>query len=127
MVHLNCEEKLIYFPNQICKNQNQNDVFYMSIPGHWPNELSVRYWSRKPGFHPRSIQMVHLNCEEKLIYFQNQICKNQNQNYVFYMSIPGHWPHELSVRQWSRKPGFHLRSSHTKDSKMVLDAALLNT
>ena len=29
------------------------------------------------------------------------------------------------VRQWSGRPGFNL--SHTKDSKMVLDATLLNT
>ena len=36
-------------------------------------------------------------------------------------------PNELSVRQWFRRPGFNLRSSHNKDSKMVLDAALLNT
>ena len=28
-------------------------------------------------------------------------------------------------RQW--RPGFNPRSSHTKDSKMVLDAAFLNT
>ena len=29
----------------------------------------------------------------------------------------------LSVRQWSGRPGFNSRSSHTKDSKKVLDAA----
>ena len=34
---------------------------------------------------------------------------------------------ELSVRQWPGRPAFNLRSSHTKDSKMVLDAALLST
>ena len=27
----------------------------------------------------------------------------------------------------TRKPGFNPRSSHTKDSKMVLDSTLLNT
>ena len=32
-----------------------------------------------------------------------------------------------SVCQWSRRPGFNPRWSHTKDSKMVLNAALLNT
>ena len=32
----------------------------------------------------------------------------------------------IYVCQWPRRPGFHLRSSYTKDSKMVLDAALLN-
>ena len=31
------------------------------------------------------------------------------------------------VNLWSGKPGFNPRSSHTKDSKMVLDAALVNT
>ena len=36
-------------------------------------------------------------------------------------------PNVLSVRQWSGRPGFNLRSSHTKYSKMVLDTALLNT
>ena len=33
----------------------------------------------------------------------------------------------LSVRQWSGRPDFNPRSSHAKDSKMLLDAALLNT
>ena len=37
------------------------------------------------------------------------------------------WPNEYSVRQLSGKSGFHPRSSHTKDSKMTLDSALLNT
>ena len=41
--------------------------------------------------------------------------------------VMGHWPNELSVRQWSGRPGFNLRSSHTKDLKMGLDVALLNT
>ena len=31
------------------------------------------------------------------------------------------------VRQWPGRPGFNPRSSHTKDSKMVLDDSLLNT
>ena len=30
-------------------------------------------------------------------------------------------------RQWFGRPGFNPRSSHTKDSKIALDAALLNT
>ena len=38
-----------------------------------------------------------------------------------------YWPNELSVRQRSRSPEFNPRSSHTKDSKMVLDSVLLNT
>ena len=33
----------------------------------------------------------------------------------------------LSVRQRPGRPRFNLRSSHTKDSKMVLDASLFNT
>ena len=33
----------------------------------------------------------------------------------------------MSVRQRSGRPGFNPRSSHTENSKMVLDAALLNT
>ena len=33
----------------------------------------------------------------------------------------------MSVRQWSGRPGFNPRSSPTKDSKMVLDAALVST
>ena len=40
---------------------------------------------------------------------------------------PGHWYNCSSVRQWSGRPRFNPRSNHTKDSKMVLDAALLNT
>ena len=31
------------------------------------------------------------------------------------------------IAKWSERPGFNPRSNHTKDSKMVLDAALLNT
>ena len=38
-----------------------------------------------------------------------------------------HWPNEQSVRQWSERPGFNPRSSHTKDSKMVLHATSPNT
>ena len=33
----------------------------------------------------------------------------------------------LSVRQWSGRPGFNLRLSHTKGSRMVLYAAFLST
>ena len=33
----------------------------------------------------------------------------------------------VCVHQWPGRPGFNIRSSHTKDSKMVLDAALPNT
>ena len=31
------------------------------------------------------------------------------------------------VRQWPGRPGFNHKSSHTKDSKMLLDASLPNT
>ena len=37
------------------------------------------------------------------------------------------WPNAQRICQWAGRPGFNPRSSHTKDSKMVLDAALLNT
>ena len=37
---------------------------------------------------------------------------------------PAYW---LSGRVWPGRLGFNLRSSHTKDSKMVLDTSLLNT
>ena len=30
-----------------------------------------------------------------------------------------HWSNELGVNQWSRRPGFNPRLSHTKDSKSV--------
>ena len=43
------------------------------------------------------------------------------------MDSPAHWPNEYSVRQWSRRPGFTPRSSHTKNLKMVFDTSLLNT
>ena len=33
----------------------------------------------------------------------------------------------IMVRVFANGPGFNPRSSHTKDSKMVLDASLLNT
>ena len=32
----------------------------------------------------------------------------------------------ISVGQWARIPGFHLISSHSKHSKMLLDASLFN-
>ena len=38
-----------------------------------------------------------------------------------------HKPNEKSVHPWPGRPGFNPRSSHTKDSKMVLDSALLYT
>ena len=38
-----------------------------------------------------------------------------------------YWPNELSVCQWSGRLGFNPRLSHTKDSKMVLNVAFLNT
>ena len=48
--------------------------------------------------------------------------------FTFYLLYqPGHWPNKYSVHHWSGKPGFNPRSSHTKDSKMILDSALLNT
>ena len=31
--------------------------------------------------------------------------------------LPVNWPNEYSVRQWSERPGFNPRSSHTKDTK----------
>ena len=47
---------------------------------------------------------------------------------ILYLNLlPGHWPNEKIVRQWFRWLVFDPRSTHTKDSKMVLDAALLNT
>ena len=36
-------------------------------------------------------------------------------------------PMDKVLREWSGRPGFNLRLSHTKDSKMVFDAALLST
>ena len=70
----------------------------------------------------------------------NETQPNQNYMGVFYaqeigncvhrtflLFLPGYWPYEYSVRQWSGRLGFNPMSSHTKDLKMVLDAALLNT
>ena len=45
--------------------------------------------------------------------------------YVYLLSA--HWSSGYSVRQWHCRSGFNLRSSHTKDSKMALDASLLIT
>ena len=36
---------------------------------------------------------------------------------VVYRCQPDRWSNELSVRQWSGRPGFNPRLSHTKDSK----------
>ena len=33
------------------------------------------------------------------------------------LCIPGHWPNEWNVRQWSGRRGFNPMSSHIKDSK----------
>ena len=38
-----------------------------------------------------------------------------------------HTKHRLGSNQWSGRSGLNPRLSHTKDSKMVLDAALLNS
>ena len=53
---------------------------------------------------------------------------NNSSNQVF-LCNNGYWPNEYSIRQWSRRSRFNPKLSHTKDSKtkMVLDAALLNT
>ena len=53
-----------------------------------------------------------------------------NHTYLKYMYeqyLTGPWSNELNVRQWSGRLGFNPRLSHTKNSKIVLDAALLNT
>ena len=44
-----------------------------------------------------------------------------------YACLHTYWDNVLCIRQWSRGPGLNLRFYHTKDSKMVLDASLLNT
>ena len=41
--------------------------------------------------------------------------------------VLSHCSNRLSVRHWSERLGFNPRSSHTKDSNMVLVATLLNT
>ena len=38
-----------------------------------------------------------------------------------------YWYNRLNIRHWSGRSRFNARSSHTKDSKKVLDASLLNT
>ena len=45
--------------------------------------------------------------------------------FLKYSLIPAHLPSEKSVRQWPGRPAFNPRSSHTKDSKMLLDTSLL--
>ena len=54
--------------------------------------------------------------------------EGQNTTVIFgsFVSFkPSHWPIEYSVR--SGRPGFNPRTSHTKESKMVFDAALFST
>ena len=46
---------------------------------------------------------------------------------MLYILIISHWPSGQSVHQWSGRPGFSPRSSHTKDSKNGVDTSLLNT
>ena len=41
--------------------------------------------------------------------------------------LQGHWPYELSVHQWSRSERGSIPRSHTKDVKMVIDAAMPKT
>ena len=51
----------------------------------------------------------------------NTIKKPNSFNYLspyllkLVLNLPGHLPNELSVHQWSGRPGFNPRSSHTKD------------
>ena len=55
----------------------------------------------------------------------------ERRDHVFfiyiYIYIYIYWPNEYCVRQWSGRPEFNPWSSHAKDSKMVLHAALLST
>ena len=46
------------------------------------------------------------------------------QDFLFFLL---YWLSESNVRQWSGRPSFNPRSSHTKDSKMVFDTFLLDT
>ena len=53
--------------------------------------------------------------------------ESPSSHYTYYLESKGCNLFLKRVRQWSRRPGFNTRWSHTKDSKMVLDASLLNT
>ena len=54
--------------------------------------------------------------------FQRYIHKKWSLKvWIYYLQT-----NESSVRLWSVRSGFNPRSSHTKDSKIVLDVALLN-
>ena len=57
-------------------------------------------------------------------------CLDFFKKYLIYMyeeDLTRHWHNSLSVSQWPERPGFNPMLSHIKDSKMVLDATLLNT
>ena len=61
--------------------------------------------------------------KKEIIFIFQRCCLSLIYNIITFHSIKGF----TNVRQWSGRPGFNPRSSHTKDSKMVLDATLLNT
>ena len=42
------------------------------MPSHWPNELSVRQCSRRPGFNPRSSQTKDTKMVLDAVFFNTQ-------------------------------------------------------
>ena len=56
-----------------------------------------------------------------ILIFWNNDCNNKVGD------LSRGWANSTHFCQWSGRPGFNPMSSHTKDSKMVFDAALLST
>ena len=56
---------------------------------------------------------IYIKLPHKLVSSKAEF--NLGFNLEFY------WLNNLSVRQWSGRPGFNPRSNHTNDSKMLLD------
>ena len=84
----------------------------------------------RPGIEPRSPGPLANTVLFKTIQFSISTQFNCQKHFYFKLFKQSYITIQLSVtsvRQWPGRPGFNPRSSHTKDSKMVLDASLLNT
>ena len=84
-----------------------------------------------------TIGPIHIRIKEHLntdvsSFHQNLIKCQKNDNTCFHLNeaiirYVGNFRIKEAFRLWSGRPAFNPWSKHTKDSKMVLNAALLNT
>ena len=82
--------------------------------------LNIEFWLVQVRFFWNNLYLYIEGVSEILIWYhltQSKISLFSFICFDYFVTPPGHWPNELSVCQWSGRPGFNPRSSHTKDSK----------